>query len=147
MIVGSALIGDRAGFGSGIGRLGAGSGSIGAAGTAVKVMKADPPAACTVEGSETQVGGDTEGAKVELRNEAGEKGANYVRIDSVEHDGKAYVGTALQVPLAVTWLDASTSSLAAEVPRFARILLVEDWHSSPSWHTSAGSTAATPAPA
>lgn len=76
------------------------------AGTAVKLMKSDPPAACTeiasVDGRSAELaGGGHEGAKNRLRNNAGEKGANYVRIESVESSGNArvvYTGTAYKCP-------------------------------------------------
>jgi hypothetical protein len=65
-------------------------------------MKADPPTGCTevgtVEGSETQIGGDADGARVELRNEAGEKGANYVRLDTADRGGRVITGTAYKCP-------------------------------------------------
>ena len=80
--------------------LGGCGGSLSAAGTAVKVMKADPPADCTEVGvvSGHAVGPDHRTkSRNKLRNEAAEKGGNYVRLETVAADG-GEMGTAFKCP-------------------------------------------------
>jgi hypothetical protein len=72
-------------------------------GARVKLMKADPPAGCEDIGSVTGqgFGGDDEDAKIAMRNAAANRGATYVRLDSVKtsKSGPAqYGGTAFRCP-------------------------------------------------
>ena len=63
------------------------------AGSRVRVMKADPPAGCQEIGAVS--GGDRE--KIAIRNSAGVKGANYVRMETVTPNGNL-TGTAFKCP-------------------------------------------------
>ncbi len=76
-------------------------------GRQVKLMKADPPAACEelgdVEGSDsafTESGVNHESAKARLKNAAASKGANYVRMETAEKSGATLRlhGTAYRCP-------------------------------------------------
>lgn len=64
------------------------------AGNHVQVMKADPPAGCQEAGA---VSGTDPDPRIQLRNEAGKLGANYVRLETVDsyHTEK---GTAYKCP-------------------------------------------------
>lgn len=69
-------------------------------GSKVKLMKNDPPSNCKEIGSVkglTRGTGDMEVAKNEMRNEAAEKGANYVRYESAQEAVSAS-GTAFLCP-------------------------------------------------
>jgi len=77
-----------------------GGGSLTQAGAQVKLMKADPPAGCKERGgvSSYTIGPDyQEKNKNKLRNEAAEKGANYVRLEQNDSDGNAS-GTSFTCP-------------------------------------------------
>lgn len=65
------------------------------AGQAVRLQKSDPPEQCSELGSvSARTAFDLDGAKNIMRNEAAEKGGNYVRWDTVEGEyhltGSAY---------------------------------------------------------
>ncbi len=73
------------------------------AGTGVKLMKADPPADCADVGgvSSYKIGpGYQDALKIALRNQAADKGGNYVRLESLTDDGNA-AGTAYKCPAAL----------------------------------------------
>lgn len=77
-----------------------GGGALTDAGAQVKLMKADPAPGCTEVGgvSGYTVGPDyQEKNKNKLRNEAAEKGGNYVRLEQNDSDGNAS-GTAYRCP-------------------------------------------------
>lgn len=79
---------------------GCGGGSLTQAGALVKLNKADPPATCKEVGgvSAYTIGPEyQEKNKNKLRNEAGEKGGNYVRMEQNDSDGNAS-GTAYKCP-------------------------------------------------
>ena len=66
-------------------------------------MKADPPGGCEDVGSISAQGfaGDDDDAKVAMRNAAANRGANYVRLESVKASDSGatkYVGTAFRCP-------------------------------------------------
>ncbi len=68
------------------------------AGVKVKLMKSDPPSGCEEVSavSAYSVGPNyQESLKNKLRNQAAEKGANYVRLDMLESNGNAS-GTAFK---------------------------------------------------
>jgi hypothetical protein len=77
-----------------------GGGALTQAGANVTLNKGDPPQGCTEAGS---VSGYTIGPnyqeknKNKLRNEAAEKGANFVRLEQNDSDGNA-AGTAYRCP-------------------------------------------------
>ena len=50
----------------------------------IKVMKNDPPTTCRTVGDVQADGDDMNEAKAYLREEAAEKGANYIRLDAVD---------------------------------------------------------------
>ncbi len=64
------------------------------AGNRVQVMKSDPPTGCQELGA---VSGTDPDPRIQLRNEAGKLGANYVRLETVDsyHTEK---GTAYKCP-------------------------------------------------
>lgn len=79
---------------------GCGGGTLTEAGARVKLMKADPPQSCAEVGgvSGYKVGPDYQDRlKNGLRNDAAEKGANYVRLETLTSDGNAS-GTAYRCP-------------------------------------------------
>jgi hypothetical protein len=83
-------------------------GSLTEAGARVKLMKADPPPTCTEVGSVSgyKVGPNYQDRlKNDLRNDAADKGANYVRLETLTSDGNAS-GTAFRCP------DQATASTA-----------------------------------
>ena len=87
-------------------------GSLTEAGARVKLMKADPPQACTEVGSVSgyKVGPNyQERLKNDLRNDAAGKGANYVRLETLTSDGNAS-GTAFRCPDQAATPPPSTSS-------------------------------------
>ena len=53
----------------------------------VKLMKSDPPAGCQLIGDVQGEGDDMNEAKSELRIEADEQGANFVRLDALDMSG------------------------------------------------------------
>jgi len=73
-------------------------------GSRVEAMKADPPSQCAEVGSvEGFWNGDgyedsANGAKTKLRNAAGERGANYVRLETTNGAGTRFTGTAFKCP-------------------------------------------------
>jgi hypothetical protein len=75
--------------------------SLSEAGRGVKVMKADPPQGCVEVGS---VDGSAKGpdhverAKNAMRNEAAERGANYVRLETLNTEDGEAAGTAYKCP-------------------------------------------------
>jgi len=75
-------------------------GSLSQAGAQVKLMKNDPPPGCAEVGG---VSGYTVGpnyqerVKNKLRNDAADRGANYVRLETLTSDGNAS-GTAFKCP-------------------------------------------------
>ena len=76
-------------------------GSLSKAGAAVKVMKADPPQGCSELGavSGRAIGPDhIERSKNGMRNEAAEKGANYVRLENLDTENGYAAGTAYKCP-------------------------------------------------
>jgi hypothetical protein len=80
-----------------------GGGALTPAGAKVTLNKADPAAACAEVGgvSGYTIGPDYQDKnKNKLRNEAAEKGANYVRLEQNDSDGNA-AGTAYRCPPAV----------------------------------------------
>ena len=80
--------------------VGCGGASLTQAGAKVMLNKSDPPAGCSeVAGvSAYTIGPDYQNKnKNKLRNEAGEKGANYVRLEQNDSDGNAS-GTAYKCP-------------------------------------------------
>lgn len=77
-----------------------GGGALTQAGAQVTLNKADPPKGCVEKGgvSGYTIGPDyQERNKNKLRNEAAEKGANYVRLEQNDSDGNAS-GTAYACP-------------------------------------------------
>jgi hypothetical protein len=83
--------------------VGACGASLTQAGAQVKLMKADPAPECAELGgvSGRALGGDADDTvKIKLRNEAGEKGANYVRLETLGAGTGS--GTAYRCPEAVT---------------------------------------------
>lgn len=75
-------------------------GSLSQGGALVKVNKADPPPACQEVGgvSSYTIGPDYQNKnKNKLRNEAAEKGGNYLRLEQNDSDGNA-AGTAFRCP-------------------------------------------------
>jgi hypothetical protein len=71
-------------------------------GQQVNLMKADPPAGCqeigSVHGKGNAVGRPVEdNSKIEIRNAAGDKGANYVRLETIDNFGEI-AGTAYKCP-------------------------------------------------
>jgi hypothetical protein len=74
------------------------SATLSPAGANVKMNKSDPPAACNEVGSvSARTAYDLDGAKNMLRNDAAEKGGNYVRLDSMR--GEYHLtGTAFTCP-------------------------------------------------
>ncbi|MBS2018505.1 MAG: DUF4156 domain-containing protein [Deltaproteobacteria bacterium] len=77
-----------------------GGGALTQAGAQVTLNKADPPKGCVEKGgvSGYTIGPDyQERNKNKLRNEAAEKGANYVRLEQNDSDGNAS-GTAYSCP-------------------------------------------------
>ena len=77
-----------------------GGGALTAAGAKVTLNKADPPPTCKEAGSVSgyTIGPDyQEKNKNKLRNEAAEKGANFVRLEQNDSDGNA-AGTAYKCP-------------------------------------------------
>jgi hypothetical protein len=67
------------------------------AGKGVQLMKSDPPGGCKEIGSlEGEGNTDVEAAKNDIRNKAAQKGANYVRMETI--DGPYVTGTAYQCP-------------------------------------------------
>ncbi len=80
--------------------VGCGGSTLTQSGAQVKLMKADPPPACKEVGgvSSYTIGPSyQEKNKTKLRNEAAEKGANYVRLEQNDSDGNA-AGTAYLCP-------------------------------------------------
>ena len=76
-----------------------------AGGSAVQLMKADPPPGCAEVGparGEFSNGEDTaarlEDAKRDMRNKAADKGANYVRMEAILPLGQGVTGTAYKCP-------------------------------------------------
>ena len=67
-------------------------------GQRVKLMKSDPPGNCTEIGTVTGSSsvGNVEKAKTKMRNNAAEKGANYVRFETF--NGVTVGGTAFRCP-------------------------------------------------
>ncbi|HVH47873.1 MAG TPA: DUF4156 domain-containing protein [Labilithrix sp.] len=77
-----------------------GGGALSPEGAKVTLNKADPPSGCTEAGgvSSYTIGPDyQEKNKNKLRNEAAEKGANFVRLEQNDSDGNAS-GTAYRCP-------------------------------------------------
>ena len=78
----------------------AGHAELTSGGRMVKLMKSDPDSGCTEVGSVDAVGASDEYAKNAIRNSAAEKGANYVRLETIEGytDGsvRRYVGSAFK---------------------------------------------------
>jgi hypothetical protein len=73
------------------------------AGQTVRLMKSDPPADCQeigpVEGHGNAVGRSTfDNSKIDMRNEAGTQGANYVRLETVDAQFGSTKGTAFKCP-------------------------------------------------
>lgn len=66
-------------------------------GSRARLMKADPPQGCREVGTVTGAG-SAENAKIRMRNQAGELGANYVRWDTVSGDATSVSGTAFACP-------------------------------------------------
>jgi hypothetical protein len=70
-------------------------------GQSVKIMKSDPPQGCTEVGvisAPTYGEGFEERTYTILKNKAAEKGANYVRQDSVSATRHTYIATAFKCP-------------------------------------------------
>jgi hypothetical protein len=70
------------------------------AGRKVQLMKGDPPQGCREIGavdSDTSAEESSENFKIALRNNAGAKGANYVRMETVSPSG-FLTGTSYQCP-------------------------------------------------
>ncbi len=83
--------------------LGCGAAVLTPGGAEVRLMKADPPGRCKDVGTITGqgFGDDDENAKIAMRNAAAKRGANYVRLDSVEPSDSGptrYAGTAFDCP-------------------------------------------------
>ena len=71
------------------------------AGTTAKLMKADPNPNCEDLGHVEAESGTEENVKILLRNQSGEKGANWVRLETVEalpYGRSKYAGTAFRCP-------------------------------------------------
>jgi hypothetical protein len=84
----------------GVTLIGCGGGALTQAGSAVTLNKSDPASGCKEVGgvSGYTIGPDYQDKnKNKLRNEAAEKGANYVRLEQNDSDGNAS-GTAYKCP-------------------------------------------------
>ena len=79
-----------------------GGGALTEAGARVKLMKADPPSSCADVGtvSAHAIGPNSdERTRNTLRNDAAEKGGNYVRLETATEEG-GLTGTAYSCPSA-----------------------------------------------
>ena len=72
---------------------GCGTVSLTEAGSGVRLMKNDPPMECKQLEDIQVEADDLAGAKNELRNQAAEKNADYVRLDHVGMDGGDAIAT------------------------------------------------------
>jgi len=68
-----------------------------AQGSKARLMKADPPPNCSELGA-VRGSGSQENAKINMRNMAGELGANYIRWETITGDGTTVTGTAFSCP-------------------------------------------------
>jgi len=75
-----------------------------AGGKNVRVQKANPPNSCEeisiITASASNTGNDDQSARDQLRDRAAERGANYVRLDTLGGSStiKEYTGTAYKCP-------------------------------------------------
>ena len=75
-----------------------------AGGKNVQVQMADPPESCeqisVISASASNTGNDDKSAREKLRDRAAERGANYVRLDTLGGSStlKEYTGTAYKCP-------------------------------------------------